>query len=175
MPTATGMTGVPKFEPARFRSLSVTMRTTARPAPAQIIGACALRPSGENSALLSVAIRLACGAGMLPSRDAAVAPEPSISVWMTGAMAKADVTAPTMIMTCCFQGVAPSMRPALRSCRLSPEMDAATQMTAAMMTAVGGPMLALTPKASKARHAVRSARMVMPLTGLLLDPTMPAR
>lgn len=47
-----------------------------------------------------------------------------------GGMAKAEEVTPTMSMTCCFQGVAPTMWPVLRSCMLSPEMDPAQAIMA---------------------------------------------
>ena len=47
-----------------------------------------------------------------------------------------DVSAPTRIATCCFQGVAPTRKPVLRSCEVVPPLDEAMQTTPAIDSAV---------------------------------------
>ena len=51
-------------------------------------------------------------------------------------MTTAEIKAPTRIATCCFQGVAPTRKPVLRSCEVVPPLDEAMQTTPAIESAV---------------------------------------
>ena len=51
-------------------------------------------------------------------------------------MTTAEIRAPTRIETCCFQGVAPTRKPVLRSCEVVPPLDEAMQTIPAIDSAV---------------------------------------
>jgi hypothetical protein len=96
------------------------------------------------------------------------------SRFSTGAITKADTPVPTINMTCCFHGVAPTSQPVLRSCRLSPAMAAAHATTAPMRMAAAAPFPPASPNTTRRRsEANRRVAMVTPETGLLDEPTSP--
>ena len=87
----------------------------------------------------------------------------------------AALKTPIICIICCFQGVAPTMCPVFRSCRLSPPIAAAQHTTAPIMIAADAPTLEFLPKRDKSkRDANRIVAMVTPEIGLLDDPTIPA-
>src|SRR5207342_2425987 len=84
--------------------------------------------------------------------------------------------APIASISCCFQGVAPTIWPAFRSWRLSPPTDAAQHTTAPIMIAATAPIGELCGSRNiRITEANRMVQMVMPETGLLEEPTRPAR
>jgi len=87
-------------------------------------------------------------------------------------MISALVATPTNSPICWRWGVAPTRKPVLRSWLVSPAMAAAMQTTAPTdSTAYLAPAPA--PKATKRDAVMSSVAMVMPLTGLLLEPMRP--
>ena len=97
------------------------------------------------------------------------------SRFSTGAMTSAQLAAPIASITCWRHGVAPTMLPHLRSCRLSPPMQAAQHTTAPIMIAATGPSAAPLPISSRSSSdANRIVQIVMPETGLFEEPTRPA-
>src|SRR5438270_3361310 len=88
-------------------------------------------------------------------------------------MTMADTRAPIRIETCCFQGVAPTRKPVLRSCEVVPPLDDAMQTTPAIDSAVmrySGPTQ---PSTTKIRQVNSSVAMVIPEIGLDDEPITP--
>src|SRR5437899_50435 len=88
-------------------------------------------------------------------------------------MTIAEVTAPTRIETCCFQGVAPTKNPVLRSWEVFPPWEDAMQRTPAIASAVirySGPTQ---PSSTKMRHVKSSVAIVMPEIGFDDEPMTP--
>src|SRR5262245_35549527 len=82
---------------------------------------------------------------------------------------------PTVFISCCLYGVAPTMRPALRSCRLSPAIAAPQHTTAPIKIAEAGPAGLPFPRtASSKREEQRIVAIVTPEMGLFEEPTTPA-
>ena len=74
----------------------------------------------------------------------------------------AEERVPTICITCCFHGVAPTIWPALRSCRLSPPIAAAQHTTAPTIIALAAPTPDPVPK--RARSKIDVKRMVAIVT-----------
>ena len=90
-------------------------------------------------------------------------------------MISAHDAAPIASITCWRHGVAPTIWPALRSWRLSPATAAAQHTTAPIMIAAIGPSAASRPMSRiSTSDANRIVAMVIPETGLLEEPMMPA-
>src|SRR5580704_13234065 len=90
-------------------------------------------------------------------------------------MTTADVSAPATIAHCCFDGVAPTRKPVLRSCDVVPPLDEAMHTTAAIVRAVSESALLLWPSETKTRQEMSRAATVMPEIGLEDEPTSPVR
>ena len=74
---------------------------------------------------------------------------------------------------CCFQGVAPTILPVFRSCKLSPPIAAAQHTTAPTKMAAAAPD-SLPNKARINKEVNRIVAIVTPDIGLLDEPTTPA-
>ena len=88
-------------------------------------------------------------------------------------MTTAAAITPTICITCCFHGVAPTMWPVFRSCRLSPPMAAAQQTTAPTRMAAAGPVALSVPRATSSSAVASIVAIVTPEIGLFDDPTSP--
>jgi len=88
-------------------------------------------------------------------------------------MARADVTAPTMMASCCRRGVAPTRNPVFRSWLVAPALPAATAITAAMEIAPTRWSTPVQPITRKIAVVPMSAAMVIPEIGLALEPISP--
>ena len=89
------------------------------------------------------------------------------------ATAPADVITPASSPICCRRGVAPRMKPVLRSCDVSPAMDAATQTTVPTMRTVALPARSVQPARKNTRLTPSSVAMAIPDVGLEVTPTRP--
>src|SRR5260370_223368 len=88
-------------------------------------------------------------------------------------MEKMETTTAIMMAICCFQGVAPMRWPVLRSCEVSPALEAAMQTTPPMVMARAPKAGAVQPLTRKMAAVAISVAMVMPETGEAELPTMP--
>ena len=88
-------------------------------------------------------------------------------------MTRADVSAPTRIATCCFQGVAPTRKPVFRSCEVVPPLDDAMQTTPAIESAVSRNSGPIQPRRTKIRQTRSNVAIVMPEIGFEDEPITP--
>ena len=87
----------------------------------------------------------------------------------------AELITPTNCINCCFHGVAPTILPVLRSCKLSPPIAAAQHTTAPIKIAVAAPFdESISKKVIINRELNNIVAMVTPDIGLFEDPTTPA-
>src|SRR5216683_3659238 len=88
-------------------------------------------------------------------------------------MEKMETMTPIMMAICCFQGVAPMRWPVLRSCEVSPALEAAMQTTPPIVMARAPKAGAVQPLTRKMAAVAMRVAMVMPETGEAELPTMP--
>ena len=125
----------------------------------------------ENTPSATDFIKVACGAGK--STEPISYAVCNISKTRPSIIAAEIV--PTICMTCCFHGVAPTICPVFKSCKLSPPMAAAQHTTAPIMIAPAAPAVEPEPNiVSKSNEEKRIVAMVTPETGLFDEPTIPA-
>ena len=87
----------------------------------------------------------------------------------------AELITPTSCISCCFHGVAPTILPVLRSCRLSPPIAAAQHTTAPIRIAAAAPLDESTSKKVIINNELNNiVAIVTPDIGLFEDPTTPA-
>src|SRR5580704_3468512 len=90
-------------------------------------------------------------------------------------MTTADVSAPATIAHCCFDGVAPTRKPVLRSCDVVPPFDEAMQTTAAIVRAASESALLVWLVSTNTRQVMSRAATVIPEIGLDDDPISPVK
>ncbi len=84
-----------------------------------------------------------------------------------------DTITPTITATCCFHGVAPIRNPVFKSCDVSPAFEAAMHTIPPIVIASAPNAGAVHPFTRKIAATAISVAIVIPLTGLALDPTIP--
>src|SRR5207249_2492671 len=97
----------------------------------------------------------------------------SLSASSVSPMTSAEITAPTRIDTCCFQGVAPTRNPVFRSCEVVPPLEEAMQTTPAIDRAIRRYSEPTQPRSTKIRQVSRSVAIVMPEIGFDDEPITP--
>src|SRR5210317_2087306 len=114
-------------------------------------------------------INVACGAGssVLPK------PKPLPSARTVRQTNTAEVRTPISSAVCCRRGVATSRKPVLRSCDVSPDIDAAIATTQPTVNAAALPIVSVQPNSRNMEAVPSNAAIVMPLVGLLVTPTRP--
>jgi len=85
----------------------------------------------------------------------------------------ADERTPIISPSCWSRGVAPTRKPVLRSCDVSPAMDAAMQTDVPTMSAVAFPAMSVHPIRKNTRLVPSSVAMVMPDVGFDVTPISP--
>src|SRR6266699_2710257 len=88
-------------------------------------------------------------------------------------MAKADANTPIRKPTCCRHGVAPTMKPVLRSCDVAPALAAAVETMAPTTRAAVWYAIPDQPTDTNSMHVPMIVAMVIPLIGLLVVPIIP--
>ena len=175
MPTASG--GSASLEVDRPSTSSMTITTTPMRAPQ---ASKSQRMSPPKTPLTRDEIREAWGAARA-SRPAPGAPWNPKAVFIklsTGGMMREPKSTPMTKATCCFQGVAPTSWPVLRSWRLSLEIVAIPK-TMAVVNKVKATSVAVSagswePTTDTIRAAVMATKMPTPEIGLLEAPIRPA-
>ncbi len=112
---------------------------------------------------------MACGA------DSSSVPKPIVrSSSITAMQTKtAQVRTPISSPVCWRDGVAPSRKPVLRSCEVSPAIEAAMATTQPTVSAATLPTSPVQPRTRKMAEVASSVAMVMPLVGFEVTPTRP--
>ena len=88
-------------------------------------------------------------------------------------MVSAATTAPISSPICCHIGVAPTIKPVLRSCDVSPAIAATIQITVPTQIADTIPVYPVIPVPFNSAVAISRVAIAIPETGLLEDPTSP--
>src|SRR3954465_3231859 len=125
--------------------------------------------SPESTPSMMVFISVAWGAGSSRAPNVQALPNSS-TVAATAQQAKA---APRSCPSCCFPGVAPTRYPVLRSCEMSPALDAAMATTVPTVNTAAFAPVAVQPISANTVATPSSVTSVMPEVGCDETPTSP--